>query len=136
MPSNPVRPKILGFISEQASPWVVAITALVLGVVLTIILALANFELYKRQLIQRFSLLATEHFSRIQERLDGQVYRLDSLRRFFVFSDQISRAEFNGFAAPLLMGTQAYSWAPRVVDTARAIRAPGYRRRPGRLQCA
>lgn len=119
MPSNPVRPKILGFISEQASPWVVAITALVLGAVLTIILALANFELYKRQLVQRFGLLASEHFSRIQERLDSQVYRLDSLRRFFVFSDLISRAEFNGFAAPLLIGTQAYSWAPKVVGTER-----------------
>jgi diguanylate cyclase (GGDEF)-like protein/PAS domain S-box-containing protein len=119
MPSNFIRPKILGFISEQASPWVVAITALVLGAALTIILALANFELYQRQLTQRFGLLANEHFSRIQERLDGQVYRLESLRRFFVFSDQVSRAEFDGFAAPLLIGTQAYSWAPRVVDTAR-----------------
>ncbi len=119
MPSTPVRRKILGFISEQASPWVVAITALFLGTVLTIILALANFELYKRQLVQRFGLLANEHFSRIQERLDGQAYRLDSLRRFFVFSDQISRAEFNGFAAPLLIGTQAYSWAPRVLESER-----------------
>jgi diguanylate cyclase (GGDEF)-like protein len=120
MSSNHLRPKILGFISEQASAWGVAILAFVVGVALTIILALANFELYQRQLRQRFDLLAGERFSRIQERLDGQVSRLDSLRRFFAFSDRVSRDEFIGFATPLLIGTQAYSWAPRVTDAERA----------------
>jgi diguanylate cyclase (GGDEF)-like protein/PAS domain S-box-containing protein len=119
MPSRQLSPKILGFISEQASAWVVATFAFVVGGVLTTLLALANFELYERQLRQRFDLLANERFSRIQERLDGQVYRLDSLRRFFTFSNVVTRAEFNGFAAPLLIGTQAYSWAPRVVDALR-----------------
>jgi diguanylate cyclase (GGDEF)-like protein/PAS domain S-box-containing protein len=119
MPSSQLRPEILGFINEQASAWVVASVAFLMGVVLTSLLALANFELHQRQLRQRFDLLANERFSRIQERFDSQVYRLDSLRRFFSFSDTVTRTEFNGFAAPLLIGTQAYSWAPKVKDVER-----------------
>lgn len=119
MPSRQLSPKILGFISEQASAWVVATSAFLVGAVLTTLMALSNFELHERQLRQRFDLLANERFSRIQERLDGQVYRLDSLRRFFAFSDRVTRTEFNGFAAPLLIGTQAYSWAPKVADAQR-----------------
>lgn len=119
MPTSPIRPKILGFISEQASAWVVAAFAFLIGAVLTALLAWADFELYQHQLQQRFDLLANERFSRIQERLDGQVYRLDSLRRFFTFSDAVTQAEFNGFAGPILIGTQAYSWAPRVTEDQR-----------------
>ncbi|MET0124014.1 MAG: diguanylate cyclase [Pseudomonas caspiana] len=119
MPTSQIRPKILGFINEQASAWVVATFAFLMGAVLTALLAFANFGLYERQLRQRFDLLANERFSRIQERLDGQVYRLDSLRRFFTFSDTVTRAEFNGFADPLLIGTQAYAWAPKVTNTQR-----------------
>ncbi|WP_122664573.1 sensor domain-containing diguanylate cyclase [Pseudomonas viridiflava] len=119
MPTSQIRPKILGFINEQASAWVVATFAFLVGAVLTAVLAMANFELYQRQLRQRFDLLANERFSRIQERLDGQAYRLDSLRRFFTFSDTVTRAEFNGFADPLLIGTQAYSWAPKVLNAQR-----------------
>lgn len=119
MPTSQIRPKILGFINEQASAWVVATFAFLVGAVLTAVLAVANFDLYQRQLRQRFDLLANERFSRIQERLDGQAYRLDSLRRFFTFSDTVTRAEFNGFADPLLIGTQAYSWAPKVLNAQR-----------------
>ncbi len=119
MPTSQIRPKILGFINEQASAWVVATFAFLVGAVLTAVLAMANLELYQRQLRQRFDLLANERFSRIQERLDGQAYRLDSLRRFFTFSDTVTRAEFNGFADPLLIGTQAYSWAPKVLNPQR-----------------
>lgn len=119
MPSTQLSPKILGFISEQASAWFVAAVTLLVGVVLTTLLAMANFELHERQLRQRFDLLANERFSRIQERLDGQVNRLDDLRRFFSFSENVTRTEFNGFAAPLLIGTQAYFWTPRVTAAQR-----------------
>ncbi len=119
MPTSQIRPRILGFINEQASAWVVAAFAFLVGAALTVLLAFANSELYERQLRQRFDLLANERFSRIQERLDGQVYRLDSLRRFFMFSTVVTRAEFNGFADPLLIGTEAYSWAPKVTNAQR-----------------
>ena len=119
MSSEHASAKILGLISEDTSSWVVATLVFCAGVVLTALLALTNVQLYQRQLHQRFELLANERVSRIQERLDGQLQRLDSLRRFFVYSDEVSQDEFNGFANPMLIWTQAYSWAPRVTDADR-----------------
>ncbi|MDD2056157.1 diguanylate cyclase [Pseudomonas sp. GD03860] len=110
-----VRPKMLGFVSEEVSAWLVALVALVAGGLLTALLALATHELYQQQLRQRFELLANERYSRIEERFEDQAQRLDSLRRFFVFANEITLEEFNGYARPLLHRTQAYSWAPRVL---------------------
>jgi diguanylate cyclase (GGDEF)-like protein/PAS domain S-box-containing protein len=120
MSSKQFRPKILGFISEQTSAWMVAIVAFLIGAMLTAMLAMASTELYQRQLRQRFDLLAGERVSRIQERLDNQARRLDSLRRFFLYSDEVTRREFAGFATPLLISTEAYAWAPRVTAAERA----------------
>ncbi|WP_273826075.1 sensor domain-containing diguanylate cyclase [Pseudomonas asplenii] len=131
MSSHAVRPKILGFISEDASAWLVAVLVLLGGGLLTLLLAVGTRGLYERQLQQRFELLASERFSRIEERFDDQVQRLDSLRRFFVNSDVVSRREFAGYARPLLLRTQAYAWAPRVGGSARKlferrVRAEGF----------
>jgi diguanylate cyclase (GGDEF)-like protein/PAS domain S-box-containing protein len=120
MSSNRSSAKILGFINEDTASWAVAVLVFSAGAVLTALLALANVELYQRQLHQRFDLLAEERVSRIQDRLEGQLRRLDSLRRFFVYSDDVSEEEYNGFARPLLTFTQAYSWAPQVLDSDRA----------------
>ncbi|MGV8917095.1 MAG: sensor domain-containing diguanylate cyclase [Pseudomonas sp.] len=130
MSLNPLRPKVLGVISEAASPWMAAALALLAGGALTALLVSSNNDRHHRLVQQRFNLLASERFSRIQERFDDQVQRLDGLRRFFVFSDEVTRSEFDGFAGPLLMWTQAYSWAPRVTALGRAafehqIRASG-----------
>lgn len=119
MSLHAVRPKILGFIDEDVSAWLVAILAFVAGGLLTALLALATHQFYQRQLRQRFELLASERFSRIEERFEDQEQRLDGLRRFFEFSNEITRTEFNGYAGPLLLRTQAYSWAPRVTEQAR-----------------
>ncbi|SUD70666.1 PAS/PAC sensor-containing diguanylate cyclase [Pseudomonas putida] len=108
-----VRAKVLGLCSEAMAAWAVALVALVAGSLLSIALALATHAFYK-QLRQRFELLASERYSRIAERFDDQEQRLDSLRRFFSFSNDITPREFDGFARPLLRRTQAYSWAPRV----------------------
>ncbi|NBA96857.1 GGDEF domain-containing protein [Pseudomonas sp. R5(2019)] len=115
-----VRPKILGFISEDASAWLVAALVFVAGTLLTALLALATHDLYQRQLRQRFELLANERFSRIEERFDDQVQRLDGLRRFFVFAEDVSRAEFDGYVRPLLGRTLAYAWAPWVSGAERS----------------
>jgi diguanylate cyclase (GGDEF)-like protein len=114
MPSNHPRPKILGLISEDACPWWAAVLAFAAGAALTSLLVASSNDRHQRQTQQRFSLLASERFSRIHERFDDQVQRLDGLRRFFVFSDEITQHEFDGYASPLLVWTQAYSWAPRV----------------------
>ncbi|NVZ19845.1 diguanylate cyclase [Pseudomonas costantinii] len=114
MPLQAVRPKILGFISEQASAWLVALVVLLTGCALTLIVAWAAADLYQQQVRQRFQLLANERYARLQERFEDQEQRLGSLRRFFVNSNDVSRAEFDGFAQPLLLHTRAYAWAPRI----------------------
>ncbi|PQZ90756.1 MULTISPECIES: diguanylate cyclase [Pseudomonas] len=114
MPLQAVRPKILGFISEQASAWLVASVVLLAGGALTGIVAWAASDLYQQQLRQRFQLLANERHTRLQERFEDQEQRLNSLQRFFVNSSDVSRDEFDGFAQPLLLRARAYSWAPRV----------------------
>jgi len=115
MPLHAVRPKILGFISEQVSAWLVAVVVLLAGIALTIVVAWAASELYQQQMRQRFQLLVNERYSRLQERFEDQEQRLGSLRRFFVNSNTVSRKEFDGFAQPLLLRTRAYAWAPRVL---------------------
>ncbi|WP_409301458.1 diguanylate cyclase [Pseudomonas sp. KCJK8993] len=114
MPLHVVRPKILGFISEEVSAWLVALLVLLAGGILTGLLAWSTYNLNKQQLRQRFQLLASERYSRIEERFQDQEQRLDGLRRFFVNSDLVSRQDFDGYAKPLLRRTQAYAWAPLI----------------------
>jgi diguanylate cyclase (GGDEF)-like protein/PAS domain S-box-containing protein len=121
MSLHAVRPKILGFISEDVSAWLVAILVLLAGGILTGLLAWATVNLYQQQLRQRFQLLVSERYSRIEERFEDQEQRLDSLRRFFANSDSVSRQDFDGFAKPLLHRTQAYAWAPRVSGAERLL---------------
>lgn len=120
MPLQAVRPKILGFISEQASAWLVASVVFLAGVALTIVVAWAACELNQQQVRQRFQLLVSERFSRLQERFEDQEQRLGSLQRFFTNSQDVTRAEFDGFAQPLLLHARAYAWAPRVVRAQRS----------------
>ena len=120
MSLHAVRPKILGFISEDVSAWLVALLVLLLGGVLTGLLAWSTLNLFHHQLRQRFQLLASERYSRIEERFEDQEQRLDGLRRFFANSDSVSREEFNGYTQPLLYRTQAYSFAQRIRRDERA----------------
>ena len=108
MPLHPVRPKILGFISEDVSAWLVALLVLLAGGILTGLLAWGTFNQFQQQSRQRFQLLANERYSRIAERFQDQEQRLDGLRRFFANSESVSRAEFDGYSRPLLLRTQAY----------------------------
>lgn len=114
MSLHAVRPKILGFISEDVSAWLVALLVLLLGGILTGLLTWSTLNLFHHQLRQRFQLLASERYSRIEERFEDQEQRLDGLRRFFANSDSVSREEFDGYTQPLLHRTQAYSFAERV----------------------
>ncbi|MCU1751502.1 diguanylate cyclase [Pseudomonas sp. 6D_7.1_Bac1] len=120
MPLHAVRPKILGFISEDVSAWLIALLVLLTGGALTGLLAWANLNLHHQQVAQGFQLLVSERKSRIAERFDDQEQRLDSLRRFFVNSESVSREEFDGFTKALLQRTQAYAWAPLVARSERA----------------
>lgn len=120
MPMHAARPKILGFISEDVSAWLIALLVLLAGGVLTGLLAWATLNEYQQQVAQRFQLLVGERKSRIAERFEDQEQRLDSLRRFFVNSDAVSREEFDGYTKPLLQRTLAYGWVPFVAGEERA----------------
>ncbi|MCL9799517.1 GGDEF domain-containing protein [Pseudomonas sp. AKS31] len=120
MSLHPVRPKILGFISEDVSAWLVALLVLLAGGILTGLLAWATLNQFQQQTRQRFQLLANERYTRIEERFQDQEQRLDGLRRFFANSESVSRAEFDGYTQPLLMRTQAYSFARKVNGAERA----------------
>ncbi|QHA81817.1 diguanylate cyclase [Pseudomonas mediterranea] len=115
MALHPVRPRILGFISEDVSAWLVASLVFLAGIFLTGLLSWAMMSLSSQQLRQRFELQAEERFSRIEERFQEQELRLDSLRRFFANSAAVSEKEFHGYAETLLRRTQAFAWAPRVL---------------------
>jgi diguanylate cyclase (GGDEF)-like protein/PAS domain S-box-containing protein len=115
MALHPVRPRILGFISEDVSAWLVASLVFLAGMFLTGLLSWAMMSLFNQQLRQRFELQAEERFSRIEERFQAQEQRLDSLRRFFANSAAVSEKEFHGYAETLLRRTQALAWAPRVL---------------------
>ena len=119
MSLHAVRPKILGFISEDVSAMRVALLVLLIGGLFTGLLAWSTLNLFHQQLRQRFQLLASERYSRIEERFDDQQQRLDGLRRFFTYSVNIDRDEFDGYTQPLLRRTQAYSFALRVSQAER-----------------
>ncbi|MDQ3202528.1 MAG: CHASE domain-containing protein, partial [Pseudomonadota bacterium] len=119
MSLHAVRPKILGFISEDVSAMRVALLVLLIGGFFTGLLAWSTLNLFHQQLRQRFQLLASERYSRIEERFDDQQQRLDGLRRFFINSDNVDRDEFDGYTQPLLRRTQAYSFALRVSQAER-----------------
>ncbi|WHS62145.1 GGDEF domain-containing protein [Pseudomonas sp. G2-4] len=115
MALHQVRPRILGFINEDVSAWLVASLVLLAGTFLTGLLAWAMLNLFQQQLSQRFELQAKERFSRLEERFEGQEQLLDSLRRFFANSQGVSNDEFRGYADALLRRTRAFAWAPRVL---------------------
>ncbi|QHD02353.1 GGDEF domain-containing protein [Pseudomonas sp. S04] len=119
MPLHAARPKILGFINEDVSAWLVALLALLAGGVLTGLLAWTALNAHQQQVAQRFQLLASERKSRIAERFADQEQRLDSLRRFFLNSTAVSREEFDGYTHPLLQRTLAYGWAPLIAGDQR-----------------
>ena len=109
-----VHPRILGFISEDVSAWLVASLVFLAGTCMTGLLTWAMMNLFNQQLRQRFELQAEERFSRIEERFQDQGQRLDSLRRFFANSSGVTKDEFHGYAEALLRRTLAFAWAPRV----------------------
>lgn len=61
---------------------------------------------------QQFEHQAEEHFNRLEERLQVRQRDLDSVRRFFESSGEVTRSEFEQFVRPLLDDHLVLSWAP------------------------
>ena len=121
MSLHAVRPKILGFISEDVSAWLVALLVLLVGGILTGLLAWSTLNLFHHQLRQRFQLLASERYSRIEERFEDQEQRLDGLRRFFTNSDiGLPRGIRRLHPTSACTEPRPYSFARRVTGAERA----------------
>ncbi|WP_434705519.1 diguanylate cyclase [Pseudomonas sp. Z1-12] len=115
MALHQVRPRILGFIREDVSAWLVASLVLLAGTCLSGVLSWAMMDLFNRQLRERFELQVEERFSRIEEQFQDQEQFLDSLGRFFANSEAVASNEFHGYADSLMRRTRAFAWAPRVL---------------------
>ncbi|MBA1196114.1 diguanylate cyclase [Pseudomonas plecoglossicida] len=109
-----VRANVFGLLYQALPAWALALLAVISGALFTAALTTAAYSFSKQQLRQRFELLAADRYSRIAERLADQQQRLDSLRRFFSYSDNVTAGEFQGYVKPLLKRTLAYAWAPAV----------------------
>lgn len=112
--------------------WHIATLILLVGLVMTASLGWALRTTSQEALKTRFQNAATERASSIIERLKNNVQDLDTIRRFFVGSDAVSRDQFHQFVTPILdhHGFQALEWLPRVplaqrADYEAAARADG-----------
>ena len=92
--------------------WLLSALLALAGLLLTALVA-HRLELDGRS-VQRyqFESLAQERFSRLEERLDQRRRDLDSVRRFFESSGEVTRGEFEQFTLPLLSDNLVLSWAP------------------------
>lgn len=114
------RLKVLGLISVNSAAWLAASVVFGCGLLVTALIAWSSNLAFEHQVRERFELLASERFTRIEERFVDQVQRLDGLRRFFIYSQTVSRREFDGYVKPLLGRTLAYTWVPRIMLEERA----------------
>lgn len=87
---------------------------LVAGLLLTALLGWNVWRNARLALEQQFALAANERIDRVRERLEQQQSELESIRRFFENSADVSREEFEHFVSPLLGDTLGYAWLPRV----------------------
>lgn len=100
--------------------WLLCCLLVLTGLALTALLTRQLWQDSQTQRRQQFEHLASERFSRLEERLDVRQRDLDSVRRFFESSSRVDRAEFERFARPLLSDHLVLSWAPLLkVDPAR-----------------
>jgi hypothetical protein len=111
MSLHPVRPKILGFISEDVSAWLVAILVLLAGGFSRGCSPGPPSISFTINCANAFQLLANERYSRIEERFQDQEQRLDGLRRFSPIPIRFPAA--NSTAMP-----NRFCYAPRPIPIA------------------
>ncbi|WP_286785290.1 MULTISPECIES: sensor domain-containing diguanylate cyclase [Pseudomonas] len=108
-----------GYIDPATAGWMTIGASLILGALITVAVSIVTRHFYEKQLQERFELAAVERASLARERLIDQTKRLDALRRFFVFSEDVDRRSFEGYSEPLLNDTFALTWYPRIEASAR-----------------
>ena len=92
--------------------WLLCCALSLTGLVITALLTHQLWEDSQALARHQFEHLATERFVRLETRLKERQRDLDSVRRLFENSGEVTRAEFEQFTQPLLSDNLALSWAP------------------------
>ncbi|MCJ8167838.1 PAS domain S-box protein [Atopomonas sediminilitoris] len=100
--------------------WGLSVVVLLLGALLTLV-AMRYLQLKDQQQLQnRLQLIGGERMALILTQMHALTSEMDSLQRFYAYSDDISRGEFEGYTASGLSLVQGMAWLPRVVQEQRA----------------
>lgn len=94
--------------------WLLCCLLTLVGLATTALLTRQLWQDSQAFVRQQFEYLAEERFARLEERLQERQRDLDSVRRLFENSGEVTRAEFELFTQPLLRYNLALSWAPRL----------------------
>jgi diguanylate cyclase (GGDEF)-like protein/PAS domain S-box-containing protein len=92
--------------------WLLCSLLALAGLALTALLSRQLWHEGKALRRHQFEHLTEERFNRLEERLQTRQRDLDSVRRFFESSGQVTRSEFEQFTRPLLGEHLVLSWAP------------------------
>ncbi|SEJ07915.1 PAS domain S-box-containing protein/diguanylate cyclase (GGDEF) domain-containing protein [Pseudomonas linyingensis] len=92
--------------------WLLCCLLTLVGLALTALLARQLWQDSQAHVRHQFEHLAEERFARLDTRLKERQRDLDSVRRLFENSGEVTRAEFEQYTQPLLSDNLALSWAP------------------------
>ena len=97
---------------SQRCQWLLCCLLTLVGLALTALLTRLIWQDSQTLVRHQFEHLAEERFARLDTRLKERQRDLDSVRRLFENSGEVTRAEFEQFTQPLLSDNLALSWAP------------------------
>lgn len=92
--------------------WLLCSLLTLVGLALTTLLTRQLWQDSQTLVRHQFEHLAEERFVRLDTRLKERQRDLDSVRRLFENSGEVTRAEFEQYTQPLLSDNLALSWAP------------------------
>jgi len=87
------------------------------GLVLSVLLFLYVISAVERITLREFIQTSTSEATNLKEHLDLTILNLNSVKRFFEYSEEVTPEEFHGFVRPILDHSPvlvSLCWAPRV----------------------
>ena len=108
--------------NSSKSPFLAAAWLFLLGVALTLLLFKLASDAEHDSLRQKLHIETVREAADLQDALDYSIRAVDSLRRLYESSDEVTSQEVRAFVEPVLSGhpyLQALEWAPRVTQADR-----------------
>ncbi|CAD5201679.1 diguanylate cyclase [Pseudomonas sp. FEN] len=105
------RPSVL-----KASDVTLCALVCLAGVAVTALVLILFIGSEQRTVGVAFRLEVDERFSRLQRRFTAQDLKLNTVKRFFSNSDNVTEKEFLGFVTPLVEEGETYGWVARILD--------------------